>query len=57
MSDTIRYASYGYGGIFDLDKVREEEFTGFVPRPVPEGRGGKLQGKAAEITRLFPPMI
>jgi len=23
--DTIRYASYGYGGIFDLEKIREEE--------------------------------
>jgi hypothetical protein len=25
MADTIRFASYGYGGIFDLDKIREEE--------------------------------
>ena len=25
MADTIRYASYGYGGIFDLEKIREEE--------------------------------
>jgi hypothetical protein len=25
IADTIRYASYGYGGIFDLEKVREEE--------------------------------
>ena len=25
MADTIRYASYGYSGIFDLDKIREEE--------------------------------
>ncbi len=25
MVDTIRYASYGYGGIFDLEKIREEE--------------------------------
>ena len=25
MEDTIRYASYGYGGIFDLEKIREEE--------------------------------
>lgn len=25
LADTIRYASYGYGGIFDLDKIREEE--------------------------------
>lgn len=25
MADTIRYASYGYSGIFDLEKIREEE--------------------------------
>jgi len=25
MADTIRFASYGYGGIFDLEKIREEE--------------------------------
>jgi len=25
MADTIRYASYGWAGIFDLEKVREEE--------------------------------
>ena len=25
MADTIRYASYGYAGIFDMEKVREEE--------------------------------
>jgi hypothetical protein len=25
IADTIRHASYGYGGIFDLEKIREEE--------------------------------
>ena len=25
MADTIRYASYGYSGIFDLEKIREKE--------------------------------
>jgi hypothetical protein len=25
MGDTIRFARYGYGGIFDLEKIREEE--------------------------------
>ena len=25
MADTIRYASYGYAGIFDVQKIREEE--------------------------------
>ncbi|MDI6754864.1 MAG: hypothetical protein QME78_10790 [Thermodesulfobacteriota bacterium] len=25
MADTIRHASYGYGGIFALEKIREEE--------------------------------
>jgi hypothetical protein len=24
MADTIRYASYGYGGIFDVEKIRED---------------------------------
>src|SRR4030042_876896 len=24
MADTIQHASYGYGGIFDLEKIREE---------------------------------
>ena len=27
MADTIRYASYGYGGIFDVEKIREEELN------------------------------
>ena len=27
LADTIRYASYGYGGIFDLEKIREEELA------------------------------
>ncbi len=27
MADTIRYASYGYSGIFDLEKIREEELS------------------------------
>jgi hypothetical protein len=25
LADTVRHASYGYSGIFDLDKIREEE--------------------------------
>jgi len=25
VADTIRYASYGYAGIFDVEKIREEE--------------------------------
>ena len=25
MADTIRYASYGYAGIFEVEKIREEE--------------------------------
>lgn len=25
VADTIRYASYGYSGIFDLEKIREDE--------------------------------
>jgi hypothetical protein len=27
MGDTIRFASYGYAGIFDLEKIREEELN------------------------------
>ncbi len=25
LADTVRYASYGYSGIFDLEKIREEQ--------------------------------
>jgi len=27
LGDTIRYASYGYSGIFDVEKIREEELA------------------------------
>ena len=27
MADTIRYASYGYSGIFDVEKIREDELN------------------------------
>lgn len=27
VADTIRYASYGYAGMFDLEKIREEELN------------------------------
>ena len=27
MADTIRYAGYGYGGAFDLEKIRDEELN------------------------------
>jgi len=27
VSDTIRYAAYGYSGIFDLEKIREDELN------------------------------
>ncbi len=27
VADTIRYASYGYSGIFDLEKIREDELN------------------------------
>jgi hypothetical protein len=51
MSDTIRYASYGYGGIFDLDKIREEEIQRlcFFDLSLKED-AEKLQGKIEEIT-------
>jgi hypothetical protein len=51
MSDTIRYASYGYGGIFDLDKIREEEIQRLCSFDLYlKEEAEKLQGKSEEIT-------
>ena len=51
ISDTIRYASYGYGGIFDLDKIREEEIQRLCSFDLSlKEEAEKLQGKAEEIT-------
>jgi len=51
MADTIRYASYGYGGIFDLDKVREEEISRLCSFDLSLKEGAeKLKVKIGEIT-------
>jgi hypothetical protein len=51
MADTIRYASYGYGGIFDLDKIREEEIHRLCSFDLSlKEDAEKLQGKIGEIT-------
>jgi hypothetical protein len=54
MSDTIRYASYGYGGIFDLDKIREEEIHRLCSFDLSlKEDAEKLQGKVEEITLVL----
>jgi hypothetical protein len=51
MADTIRYASYGYGGIFDLEKVREEEINRLCSFDLSlKEDAEKLQGKIGEMT-------
>ena len=49
IADMIRYASYGYGGIFDLQKIREEELDRLYNFDLSlmedlEGIQGKLDG-------------
>jgi len=56
MADTIRYASYGYGGIFDLEKIREEELDKlyrFDLSLVDDLE--KIQAKVAEINQESSP--
>jgi hypothetical protein len=51
MADTIRYAAYGYGGIFDLEKIREEEIHRLCSFDLGlKEDAERLQGKIAEIT-------
>jgi hypothetical protein len=51
MADTIRYASYGYGGIFDLDKIREEEIGRLCSFDLGlKEEAERLQGKIGEIS-------
>ena len=51
MADTIRFASYGYGGIFDLDKIREEEIHRLCSFDLAlKEDAEKLQGKIGDIT-------
>jgi hypothetical protein len=54
MADTIRYASYGYGGIFDLEKIRDEEIHRLCSFDLSlKEDAEKLQGKIGEITPLL----
>jgi hypothetical protein len=51
ISDTIRYASYGYSGIFEVDKIREEEIQRLCSFDLSlKEEAENLQGKAQEIT-------
>jgi hypothetical protein len=56
MADTIRYASYGYAGIFDLEKIREEELDRlyFVDLSLMDDLEG-LQAKVAELNSQSSP--
>jgi hypothetical protein len=56
MSDAIRYASYGYAGIFDVEKIREEELENLYTFDLSlmdalEG----IQSKVAELGTQNPP--
>jgi hypothetical protein len=50
MADTIRYAAYGYGGIFDVEKIRDEEINRLCSFDLSLKEDvEKLQGKIEEI--------
>ena len=49
-ADTIRYASYGFGGIFDLEKIRDEEIQRLCSFDLSLKEDiERLQGKMEEI--------
>jgi uncharacterized membrane protein YccC len=50
MADTIRYASYGYAGIFDLEKIREEELDRLYTFDL--SLMDDLEGIQAKVTEL-----
>ena len=56
MSDAIRYASYGYAGIFDVEKIREEELEHLYTFDLSlmDGLEG-IQSKVAELGTQNPP--
>ena len=56
MADTIRYASYGYAGIFDLEKIREEELDRLYnfDLSLVDDVGG-IQSKVTELGPQNPP--
>ena len=56
MADTIRYASYGYTGIFDLEKIREKELDRLysIDLSLMDDLEG-LQAKVVELNSQTPP--
>jgi uncharacterized membrane protein YccC len=56
MADTIRYASYGYSGTFDLKKIREEELDQLysVDLSLADDLAG-IQAKVAELASQASP--
>jgi hypothetical protein len=56
MADTIRFASYGYSGIFDLEKIREEELDRLysIDLSLLDDLEG-IQAKVAELNSQTPP--
>jgi hypothetical protein len=56
MADTIRYASYGYSGIFDLQKIREEELQKLYDFDLSLMNDlDQVQAKVKEMTPAVPP--
>lgn len=56
MAETIRYASYGYGGIFALEKIREEEIHRLCSFDLSlKEEVEKLRKKIGEITLTLSP--
>jgi uncharacterized protein (DUF58 family) len=56
MADTIRYASYGYAGIFDLEKIREEELDRLYSIDLSLMDDlERLQAKVGELNSQPPP--
>ena len=58
MADTIRYASYGYGGIFDLEKIREDELDQLYAFDLALlGDIDGIQGQMEEMSQKASPEI
>ena len=56
MADTIRYANYGYAGIFDVEKIREEELEGLYTFDLALMDDLEaIQSKMAELSPQNPP--
>ena len=56
MADTIRYASYGYAGIFDVEKIREEELDRLYKFDLSLAEDVEaVQSKVTESGPQYPP--